>query len=351
MTRVLEAEILSALDAGVIVVRGDGVIVRANPCAAGILGRAPGALEGCAIDDFVAPLPALLDAAGLRDRRREVAIDRPNGTSTLLGYSVSACRADCEDPCHVILFQDITGVSQLRRERDRLLQMAALGDALPTLLHELRNPIAAVTAMAEVLVEETEGPIQMDLHALLGELRRINLSLSGLGGAARPLSSRECEVIDATLRESCRVLEPMALRRRITLAWDVPDMPPLPLDRGVLSGVVFNLVTNALDASGPDKTVTLSARREEGVFTLTVEDNGCGMTPEVKAKCCELFFTHKSGGSGVGLALVKRAVDSAGGALVIESAVGRGTKVTLRVPLFTKPPTSGSEMSRPAGSR
>jgi len=98
--------------------------------------------------------------------------------------------------------------------------------------------------------------------------------------------------------------------------------------------VVFNLVKNAMDACEEGGRITVRASLEsDDAFVLQVADTGSGMTPEVLAHCRELFFTSKEKGSGIGLALCQQIAALSGGRLDIDTEVGRGTIITLRVPL------------------
>jgi signal transduction histidine kinase len=203
-------------------------------------------------------------------------------------------------------------------------------------LHELRNPLAAVTSMLEVIVEETCGDLQTDLHSLLWELRRMSLNLHGVSGIARPLRAKAYAAIDHAVREACRVLEATAACKGVNVLCEVDDLPLLPLDRGALSGIVFNLVTNAIDAcSRGNQVIVRLSLDENGALSLSVQDDGKGMKPETLARCCELFFTEKDGGTGIGLALCKEAIAAAGGSLDVRSALGHGTTVNVSIP-FTQ---------------
>ncbi len=115
-------------------------------------------------------------------------------------------------------------------------------------------------------------------------------------------------------------------------------MPLLPLDWGVISGVVFNLTRNAIDACRAGDRIVVSSelipRASSGAtFLLRVADSGPGMTNDVLARCCELFFTNKENGSGVGLALCKQIAESSGGNLNITSSLGTGTTVSIDIPI------------------
>jgi signal transduction histidine kinase len=336
-----DPRILEALDAGVLATTADGVIVRVNRCGAGILGRSREALLGRNVSEVLAPIAELLAAGepSSGEHRKELPLAPPEHAPMRIGFSVSTFGDEQgPDPLrHVVLFRDISPILELRKQRDDLLQMAALGVILPAVLHELRNPLSAVTSMLEVMVEETEGPMQSDLHALLWELRRMHLNLQGVGGFSRPVFAAGNVAVDYAIREACRVLEATAQRKDVTLECNVDDMPVLPLDRGVLNGVVFNLVTNSIDACKSGGRVTVRARLPDpSTFELVVADDGRGMTPEILAKCCDLFFTSKDGGSGIGLTLCREAVTNGAGTLDIQSAPATGTKVTLRIPLAGK---------------
>lgn len=324
------ADSLAALTAGVLVVDEGGTVSYANPGAGKILRRAPEEIIGARVEDVLAPFDRL-HAADPADARRESTVHLPDGTTTVVGFSASAA---ANDGSRTVLFQEIAGVLELRRERDRLLQMAALGDALPSILHELRNPLAAMTSMLEVLIEDADERIRPDLHAVLWEVRRMSLTLQGVGGLARPVHADQHASVDLAITEACRILEPSAARCGVELRADVPPLPLLPLDWGVVSGVVFNLVKNAIEACSEGDTITVSAGLEEGeCFALRVRDTGVGMNDEVRRRCRELFFTSKEKGSGIGLALCQQIADTSGGRLDIESTPGVGTTITMRVPL------------------
>lgn len=341
-TEVQASAILDGLTAGVLVVDAGGCVRYANQGAGKILRQPVEELSGRAVSDVLVGAEQLGLTSHASKPQREVTIPLHDGETTVVGFSVGP--ADSEG-ARTILFQEITAILELRRERDRLLQMAALGDALPSILHELRNPLAAVTSALEILVEEVDEATGKQLHTILWEVRRMNLTLQGVGGLARAMHSDRHVAVDLAVVEACRILEGTALRHGVSLATEVPTLPLLPLDWGVVSGIVFNLVKNAIEACEAGDVVTVRANLEPGdTFELSVADNGPGMTPEVLGRCRQLFFTSKQKGSGIGLALCQQIAESSGAALDIVSAPGAGTRVTISVPLF---PPRGSSPSQP----
>jgi signal transduction histidine kinase len=164
----------------------------------------------------------------------------------------------------------------------------------------------------------------------------VTLGLQGIGGIGRSPIGESFEAIDEAIGEAVRVLQPTAAIKGITLADKTATLPLLPLDRPVIKGIVFNLLRNAIDACGPGCHVAVEAHLVADTFELRVRDDGKGMTREVLARCSDIFFTTKESGSGIGLAICRQATERAGGDFSIESEPGRGTTVTVRVPIGTQ---------------
>jgi signal transduction histidine kinase len=298
-----------------------------------VVGLSAEALLGCRLPP-VSELP--VGAEGYAGR---ATLPTPDGLSMTVSFRVTALELPGLEPgegCRAVFVQDVTGIEHLRAERDRLLQFAAVHEVLPSLLHELKTPLASVLSSVELLVEDTpEGPMQAALYAVLLELRRMKLNLEGIGSVGRPLRSTRPHAIDGVVSQACLVLEANARSKGMTLRCHTQVLPLMPFDPSVVRAVVFNLVTNAIQAcsSGDTITVTLGLDASRSQLVLVVDDTGCGMSAETLARCRDLFFTTKSNGSGLGLALCDAAARAADGSLTLRSAPGRGTVATLCVPL------------------
>lgn len=345
LDRHIAARVLEATHTAVLIVQPHGTISHHNASAAEILERTPSELHDAAVDLVLAPLPQLLEGVAGRERG-ELALPLRSGQEITIGYYVA--RIDSGDGL-AIMFHNVTSWVKLRQERDRLLQLAAVGQVMPTLLHELKNPLASISTAIEVLIEDLEpGSPQSELHAVLGELRRMRLCFDGIGAVGRNLRSRRTAAIDFAIREALLVLKARTDNAGIQLICDVPDIPLLALEPAVVRAIVFNLVMNSIEACKPGDTVALRARllREDdggSCFELRVVDTGCGMDAQARERCTELFFTTKPSGTGIGLALCAQAVADAGGTLDIESETGMGTMVCVHIPLGTglsRPPRS-----------
>jgi signal transduction histidine kinase len=312
-----------------------GQVWLANPRAGELLERTTAQLEAARIDDVFAPLAWLVSNRKLPQPDRRRLVELPSGAELVAGYTLVDL-AGPSGPAHLLHFQDIGAWEQLRVERARLLQLATVGSTLPALLHELKNPLAAVTTTVEVLLEEVErGAIQDQLHAVLSELRRIRLTIDGVGAVGQGLRAIRCAPVDLACREAWGIMETRASQAGIRSRCRVDDLPLLPLDPSVMRAIVYNLMSNAIQACAPGDAVNLYAHLADGgaVLELVVVDDGPGMSAETYQRCTDLFFTTRQNGSGIGLALVRDAVEEAGGSLQVESVPGFGTSVTARVPL------------------
>lgn len=289
--------------------------------------------HGADVSELLAPL-AVLDLPQPPDEPERAALKLP-GSDRTIGYQTALL----DDGTRVVVFQDITRLEETRRERNRLLQLASLSDVMPAVLHELKNPLAGISAALELLIEDSSQDEDRErLHAILGEVRRLGLTIDGLGRFRHEVRSERHVAIDLAIREAFSLLEPQARARGIEAHTDVRDMPLLPFEAAAVRAVVFNLVTNSLHACREGQRIDLQAwfDRETSKFHLAVIDTGSGMTSDVLTRCTELFFTTKPKGSGIGLALCKGVADAVGGEMLVESTPGRGTRVSMTLPVTTK---------------
>lgn len=335
-------EALRSLPAALLVVRADGRTLLANRRACAALERARVELEGESIASYLAPISTLLSPDAHDERSAKVEVSLPSERVVTIGFTVSELRhldGGAEMPAYAVVLKDITEVERLREERDRLLQIATVHELLPSILHEVKNPLAAISTTAELLVEEApDDSVRANAAAILHETQRMKLTLQGIGAVGRELRSSRYEAVDEAVREACAVLRARAETVGVHGRCSVPDMPLLPLETSVVCALVFNLMNNAIQACPNGGEVNLDARLEdEGrTLTLVIADNGVGMTPDVLARCRELFFSTKARGSGIGLALCQRAVSQGGGTMDIDTAPGKGTRITLHIPIEAK---------------
>lgn len=327
-------EVLERLPISVLVVRADGRVTLASDAARETLNLVD-SVEGTPVDTLLAPLETLLDT---RRADNSVSVYSGGGQVKRFGYSIAnITRPSAPSQLFAIVFRDITDRAHVAPERDRLVQLAAVGAAAPAVIHEVKNSLAAITMGLGLIAEELEGE-DTGAHAaaLADEAESVAYRLDAFGSVARPPRSRRPINLDRTISEARRSLEAKSRSEGVHLDWHIGRLVPVYLDPGLVHAFALNLATNAIHASAEGQRVRVAIAVEGDAFVMKVEDEGTGMTPEVLAQCTELFFTTRGRGRGIGLTLCNEAVRAGGGTLEIESTRGEGTHVTVTIPRATE---------------
>jgi len=222
------------------------------------------------------------------------------------------------------------------RELARAERLAAVGAVSAGLAHELRNPLAAIqmacTKLHRGLSDRTQAA---RVAAVIAEVKRLNGLLTEEVGAAR----HEPEV-PAKVRLAGLVGDLLSLTRYqappgVVLRADIPDDLECPLPAAGLRQALLNLLLNAIQVLDGDGQITLAARREDGQLLLWVEDEGPGFPEEMLRVGVRPFATRRAGGTGLGLAMVRRFTRDHDGELQLTNREPHGARVTLRLPCPT----------------
>ena len=237
---------------------------------------------------------------------------------------------------------------QLRRSElalERSSRLSSLGMLTAGIAHEIRNPLCAVKTFLELLparIEERDF-VSSFRDMSLSELRRVTDLVSDMLALGKSGATRLCPVdLAATLQPVLRLMQSTAHKRQVEVRVDAPaELPRVLANPDQLKQIALNLLLNAIEASPPEATVTVSLRavgRRD--VELEVRDEGPGMPPETRAHVFDPFYTTKETGTGLGLALVHQMVAAHRGEITVDGADGHGTvfRVTLpAVPLESEP--------------
>jgi signal transduction histidine kinase len=240
----------------------------------------------------------------------------------------------------VASLERLQAIGEARRKE----ALAAVGEMAAGLAHEVRNPVGAIRGAAQVLASETDPARARDMlevieeeTARLGRVVGDFLDYAGAGGRRR-------EAIDLAdlARRALRASEASGagLRSVVRVA---PGTPPAAGDPDQLQRAIGNIVRNAREATGPGGRLDIDVSREGAQrVSIRFEDDGPGIPPEVVTRLFQPFFTTRSGGTGLGLALVHRVIEAQGGEVQVEGRPGRGAVFTLVLPAWgTDAPRSG----------
>jgi signal transduction histidine kinase len=216
----------------------------------------------------------------------------------------------------------------------QVLQWAA------SVAHEIRNPLSAIGNCIEILEKQLnpQGDQKELIEIALRECERLDRVLSNLLSFTRRSQPLLQSIEVHELMERILAAVPYDTRFKPSISivrqFDAPLQQALRIDRDQISQVLWNLLINAMQAMPQGGQITIATRIEEDAwFRLSVRDTGVGMSPEVVQKALQPFFTTKKSGTGLGLAMAKQIVESHGGRLRLQSKEGKGTEVTLFLPL------------------
>ena len=282
---------------------------------------------------------------------RELPLFRMDGAPILAAYSGRLVDMQGER-CLLAVAVDLTESARAAEERRRLeaeiqhaQKLESLGSLASGVAHDMNNVLAAIQTMVEVLSQRLAAdPVTVaNLDTINRASRRGRDLVKGLTHFARK-DLREPETLDlnAIVREEAELLDRTLLQKtRVVLDLEA-GLPAVWGEAGSLGSALMNLCVNAVDAMPQGGTLTLQTRSQPPWVELRVADTGTGMAPAVLARATEPFFTTKAmgKGTGLGLAMVHGTLKAHGGTLLIQSEVGQGSTLTLRLPALAGQPAA-----------
>ncbi len=232
-------------------------------------------------------------------------------------------------------------LDELERSRQRLIQsatLASVGELSSRVVHEMRNPLSSIKLNLQALARTVhEHPVHHELATIASEqVERIERMLNDLLNYGRPLAVNPAPLaIGDLVADALKVVSEEAKSR--TVAVTVKEMPKnlmVRADRELICRAISNLLLNAIQAVPPAGTVAVRTRRDRtaGGVVLEILDNGPGFSPDVTAQLFKPFFTTKDGGTGLGLANVKKIVELHSGSVSAANRPEGGAVFTLTIP-------------------
>ena len=276
--------------------------------------------------------------------------------------------------------RDITERKRLQEIMVQTEKMVTVGGLAAGMAHEINNPLGVILQNVQNIQrrlspglpgnDRIAGEIGLDFDLLQGYLRQ--RGIFELLERVSTAGTRVAGVVEKMLSFSCKssaILEPVRLDELVDRAIDLvacdydlskrhdldlgrivrcydPELPTVEVNRAEIEQAMINLVKNAIQSlyparEGYEPRVTVSTRKKGGFAVFEVDDNGCGMSPEVSRRIFEPFFTTKEVGAGTGLGLAvvyAMVVKNHHGSVEVESVPGKGSKFTVNLPLSTRGP-------------
>ncbi len=330
-----------ALQEGVILLDPGGAVTYVNRAACQLFGLQQEQVIGQKLSQGMRGLDwsELLQPGAVVSRDLEVFYPE----NRFLNFYVTSI--DDEQPLgFVMLIRDVTETrkrteEQLESERLNAFTLLAAGVA-----HELGNPLNSLTIHLQLLERRLKKMgkqgenLREHLDIATGEIKRMDTIISQFLAAIRPTKPQlQRAQIGVLVVESLRFLQPELDQAKVKVQLELrADMPAMPLDADQMKQAIYNLIRNACQAMPTGGILTVSGSYTDFEVRLSFEDTGKGISPEQMGKLFQPFSTTRATGTGLGLLIVRRIVREHGGEIDIESRAGKGTRVSLWLPLVER---------------
>ncbi len=223
-----------------------------------------------------------------------------------------------------------------RTQMSRAEHFATLGELATGLAHEIRNPLAGIAGVIEIVGRDLPptSPARAVVKDVRLEITRISRTLTDLLETARP---RRPEVrrsnLNTTVEHAVMLARQQVLSRPIKIELQqAPDLPEVEHDSDQIHQVLLNLLLNAVQAMEKTGTVNVEIGSRDGYASVVVSDTGRGISPQNLPNIFRPFYTTKGDGTGLGLSLAHRIVEDHHGRVEVSSVVGKGSTFTVLLP-------------------
>ena len=348
----------AAPDAVLTVLQATGRIREANDAVRDVFGLEPHQIIGKRLLELLLPVDrvtmesALAAAFAGSPARVEVQVTLPGGATRVVALATSRL-PEADPPSVLLIGRDMTQERELRvrlMESDRL---AAVGELVAGVAHEVNNPLSSISAFAQLLLREsTLTPSQREsIDVIRTETTRASQVVKDLLAFARRSEPQRAPLdVNGVVSRTIRMRQYQFVEASVRVETDLADeLPSVMGDARQLQQVCLNLLTNAVQAMIPRGGGELRVRSylADGAVRLEVSDSGTGISPGVRAHIFEPFFTTKKEGEGTGLGLsVSYGIVTAHGGTIEVSETGpTGTVFRVTLPSVSSPPSDADGLA------
>jgi signal transduction histidine kinase len=230
-------------------------------------------------------------------------------------------------------------------QMSRAEHFATLGELAAGLAHEIRNPLAGIAGVIEIIGRDlpANSPARSVIKDAKEEAIQINRILTELLEIARPKPPQfRVGNMCSTVEHAVMFARQQAITKRITVELELEDaIPPVEHDPNQINQVLLNLLLNAIQSMDKPGVIRVRLASDDDSVAITLTDEGKGILPEHLPNIFRPFFTTKGHGTGLGLSLARRMVEAHGGNIDVTSVVGKGTEFVVRLPLTIRPEQAG----------
>ncbi len=344
--------IFQSMTGAAITMTTEGIITGASAATEIVLGFREEDLVGRKFSELFAPVDENRKAFSMMQaaiaRRQPVSIDAlagaANGRPTRISLEVSYLRppAASDERATIGVMIALKDLAEIRRLRDQLQQadqLVSLGVLTAGVAHELRNPLAALHGLAELLARDlaNSDPRRRYVQTMLDAVGRLNRLVEDLLLLSSPGTATWDPVdLNQVVRDAVTFARLAVADTRVTIS--VHEASPAPVASGNalrLGQAVGNLLVNAVQATAAGGSVTVTTERSGERSLVRVHNDGSYITADQKKKLFVPFYTTKPSGTGLGLAIARQIATAHGGRIEVESDEVAGTTFSLQLPAAT----------------
>jgi signal transduction histidine kinase/HAMP domain-containing protein len=339
-------QIMSNLQDGVMLFSREDRVVMASASMDRFLHKDRSELMARTVDEIFADRPMLGEPilSAFRDHRAipgiEVHADpaSPAGESPRVELSLDFIEENGERIGAILTVRDAESVHRIEDELELSRRLAAVGRLTSGVAHEVKNPINAIVVHLELLrqkAKEQDPDVRRHMDVIGSEIRRLDRVVQTLVDFTRPMELRLADAdLTRIIDDIITLASPDAEKHGVHIMREItPEPLPVKLDIDLVKQAVLNIMINGMQAMAKGGNLTVTAQRDDGEALVEITDQGGGIPPEIREKIFNLYFTTKSGGSGIGLPMTYRVMQLHNGALDFDSKVGEGTTFRLHFPL------------------
>jgi two-component system cell cycle sensor histidine kinase/response regulator CckA len=255
-------------------------------------------------------------------------------------YSSVVHDVDFGAPVMVGILRDLTDILDTEKQRKRNLQLTQLGRLAGTVAHDFNNLLCAVMGHSDLLLRGSNEPESIHRRATTmfeaaTKGARMTQQLMSFGGTT---SMRRASISTSTeVTKTVSLMDP-DLSENISVRINLGEkLPPIEADSAQLQHSILNLITNSREAMPAGGEITISTRLVGDTVAISVQDEGSGFSDTALLRLFDPLFTTKAQGHGLGLPSTREMTEEHGGTLTVENIESGGAKVTLFIPISTRP--------------
>ena len=333
-------QMMANLQDGVMLFTSDSNAVLVSASAERFIGKARGEMLGRRPEEIFSRESLLgrkiLDAFASREAVGQEEIEDAQGRH--IQISLDFIEQQGERIGALLTLRDAESVHRIEDEIELSRRLSAIGRLTSGVAHEVKNPINAIVVHLEVLrqkMKEIDPDTRRHVDVISSEIQRLDRVVQTLVDFTRPVELRLNDLDMRKLVEDVVSLaSPAAEKHDVVIEREAsPDALPVRIDTDLVKQALLNIVLNGVQAMPDGGTLRLTVKRDGDNALISVRDQGAGIAENIRDKIFNLYFTTKTGGSGIGLAMAYRVVQMHHGSVEFTSIIDHGTTFYLRFPL------------------